>query len=333
MKNFSEFLNESANSFAELPPSWKKLAVSNKLGGENSAVETVATKNSLNKISMLETQLRKVVNSSVNYQISWLEINGQEIVAVFSDSDRYGKETFSVITSDGLKSKGTKSIKHFGTGKWNKSGYISPKYYQIEKSHFTKAEAVYEVRHVLKYMSIDAFATDEEKEDVDKFFRSAKAEEYLEQFLKGAKLEMKALTSDENRKALKDERRENRKQANPRSANIRKAIASKIEKSMPKIMDGLIVDENVVRGIIDDALAGKKVDTAHIKTTFDEKYKLFASFVDSVRSMSTTDTFQHKDWSNKNAEASWATKDFFKTLKSIMEDAEIDAERYYVGRF
>lgn len=185
-------LDEAVNSFNELPAAWKKKATSDGLGGKDSKVETLAATKKIKDANSILTVLRKALKTEGSALV-WIEMNGDPLVAVNKSSY---DNIFTLMYPQGDFVGKEVKIKHHNTGKWVRrlDKYIPASYYNHVEKNFKPREVVEEMWSVA-YKTIKNI-NDSLETPRDSVFELAQE----------MKFEVRSLTVDENRKAVKAKR-------------------------------------------------------------------------------------------------------------------------------
>lgn len=255
---------EEAKSFAELPSAWKKVATRKKGGGAGSEVESVAARGSIKDVRLFESTLKKAIKSAKNYEITWVEFNGKELLAVIHEASEYSPRdpAYSIVLANGAMKEIENSVKAGWSGKWERRGgkqtWIPPTYHKYKTTKMSADQAFYRSLDIFREMAIAAaFGTELNPDAIG--YKDKEAA--LEALVVGGKIEVKGLLPDVNRAMVQDQRKDARSgrgsadQADKRAV-IKKVLVSKIESARKKFEDAL-PNINTLDALIDKAVQGK----------------------------------------------------------------------------
>lgn len=250
---------EEANNFQELPAAWKKHVV-NQNGGKDSNVETIVSKGKIKNTDGFRSTIKKTIAGARSFLIAWVEFDGKEIMAVHSKTAlTSNKLEYSVIMADGAMKEIERREKRYGTGKWDRRAdkYIPTSYRKYKDKALTPTEAV--------DIMMDSFL---EMAVVAKFGAAAtvgsvgytQAEEALTELVSGAGVVIKGIEVDQNRVAIRADRKDakdgiNTADQKDKRAVIKKLVVAKVD-AIRKKMEAAVPDISKIDAMIDKAVGG-----------------------------------------------------------------------------
>lgn len=230
-------LDETVNRFSELPNAWKKVAVQAGIkAGLNSEVVTIFRKGAIKTDKNLQTQLEKLKSSAKTYSIVWVELGGQELVAIIHDDNAMQRdEKYRVKKADGVDAIVKKS-RQVNPGAYRGGRYEPPRYSEWESKTMGADDAYWAAYRLIAEIAKSSMPDSDPKEA-------------LNAFIEGKDVVIKGLTRDEKRVEVGQERRAAR--AGDASSDLsaqsirNRAIAKVVENRVGEIIDGAVKDVTI----------------------------------------------------------------------------------------
>ena len=250
-------IDESVTTFNDLPNSWKKVGAGRygSLGGPGSKVEVIAQSNKIKSLYGAKKFFKQAMSSN-NYELVWIELEGDPLVALRVDSSyTSSRPIVQVFYPQGGQSSKKVYTKASYSGKWSGrlKKYIPPVYNSHVEKNLTKTDALAEVFSVFnKTLEATRDASD------------LPADTNLWDIAKGLNVEIRGLTPDDERKQKQRDRKAARNVEDAFSTQ-RKEIITKYVKD--KLNPAIEKVKKNVGDQIDAAIAGDgKVDLSGIDT-------------------------------------------------------------------
>ena len=296
-------LDEAVEKFNELPPAWMKQATRSGLGGKDSKVEVLAATKKIKDVNSVINVLRKSLRRE-GAALVWIEMGGEPLVAVQKDS--YANEYTLLYPQGSFVAKNVK-VKHYGTGKWDRrmNKYIEARYYDTQERSFKPTEAVEQMWNV-------AWTTLKNINDA----REAPKDSVWD-LAQEMKFEVRMLTADENRQAVKASRLALKRGPGLKGTqdsltkNRKAAVEKVVMKKVQPIIDQIKSD---VEAEVNKAIAGDKYD---FKTVEDNLKRISNITSQLKRFMSGDGQLTKSRWKDEKPELSWDLDYLMKSIKDI----------------